>query len=64
MLQVVDVTDDQAVAEWAEEVLDELGAPDLLINNAAVINRNRFLWDLGASEFDEVIDINIKGSRM
>ena len=61
VLQVVDVTDDQAVAEWAEEVLDELGAPDLLINNAAVINRNRFLWDLGASEFDEVIDINIKG---
>jgi len=61
VLQVVDVTDDQAVAGWAEEVLDELGAPDLLINNAAVINRNRFLWDLGAAEFDEVIDINIKG---
>ena len=61
VLQVVDVADDQAVAEWAEEVLGELGAPDLLINNAAVINRNRFLWDLEAAEFDEVIDINIKG---
>ena len=61
VLQAVDVTDDQAIAGWAEEVLGELGAPDLLINNAAVINRNRFLWDLEAAEFDEVIDTNIKG---
>ena len=61
MFQAVDVTDDQAVSDWAESVLSEMGAPDLLINNAAVINRNRFLWDLGAAEFDEVIDINIKG---
>ena len=45
VLQVVDVTDDQAVSDWAESVLSEMGAPDLLINNAAVINRNRFLWD-------------------
>ena len=61
VLQPVDVTDDQAVAAWAEDILGELGPPDLLINNAAVINRSRFLWDLGAAEFDEVIDINIKG---
>ena len=61
MFEAVDVTDDQAVSDWAESVLSEMGAPDLLINNAAVINRNRFLWDLGAAEFDEVIDINIKG---
>ena len=61
MFEAVDVTDDQAVSDWAESVLSEMGVPDLLINNAAVINRNRFLWDLGAAEFDEVIDINIKG---
>ena len=35
MFEAVDVTDDQAVSDWAESVLSEMGAPDLLINNAA-----------------------------
>lgn len=33
----VDVTDDHAVADWAKRTLAEHGAPDLLINNAAII---------------------------
>ena len=57
----VDVRDDVTVAQWAKKVIDEFGAPDLLLNNAAVINPNRFLWDLSEKEFGNVIDINIKG---
>ena len=37
------------------------GAPDLLLNNAALINRNAPLWKVPAEEFDAVIDVNIKG---
>ena len=59
--QAVDVTDDDAVANWAKSVLEEIGTPDLLVNNAAVINRSANLWELTADEFDRVIDINIKG---
>jgi NAD(P)-dependent dehydrogenase (short-subunit alcohol dehydrogenase family) len=58
---VVDVRDDDAVREWAAAVIREYGAPDLLLNNAAVINKNKFLWDVSAAEFDLVIDTNIKG---
>jgi NAD(P)-dependent dehydrogenase (short-subunit alcohol dehydrogenase family) len=58
---VVDVRDDAAVRDWATAVIREYGAPDLLLNNAAVINKNKFLWDLSAEEFDSVIDTNIKG---
>jgi NAD(P)-dependent dehydrogenase (short-subunit alcohol dehydrogenase family) len=58
---VVDVSDDAAVETWAKEVVDELGPPDLLLNNAAIINRNRFLWDVPVDEFDKIIDVNIKG---
>jgi len=36
-------------------------APDLLLNNAALINRNAPLWKVSAQEFSDVIDVNIKG---
>lgn len=58
---VVDLTDDNAVARWAEEVLKS-GAPQFLINNAACIARNASLWDLEACEIDAVVDVNIKGT--
>lgn len=58
---VVDVAQEQQVALWAEKLLSAGDPPDLLINNAAVINRNALLWEITAEEFDAVIDINIKG---
>ena len=58
---VVDVRDDDAVRDWASTAIKEAGAPDLLLNNAAVINKSKFLWDVSATEFDVVIDTNIKG---
>ena len=60
-IAAVDVIDDHAVADWAKRVLAVHGAPDLLINNAAIINCNSRLVDVPAAEFDAVIDINIKG---
>jgi len=58
---VVDVADDSQVAAWAKRVLKSHGAPDLLLNNAALINRNAPLWKVPAPEFSDVIDVNIKG---
>lgn len=58
---VVDVADDAAVRAWALAVVGSHGAPDLLLNNAALINRNAALWRVPAAEFDAVIDVNIKG---
>jgi NAD(P)-dependent dehydrogenase (short-subunit alcohol dehydrogenase family) len=57
----VDVTADDQVGAWAKSIVETFGAPDLLINNAAVINRNAPLWKIPASEFSDVIDVNIKG---
>ncbi len=58
---VVDVTDDGQVARWAGEVLGASDPPDLLINNAALINASAPLWDVPAEEFSQVVDVNIKG---
>jgi len=59
---VVDVADDAAVKDWAAEALKSHGAPDLLINNAALMNRNAPLWKVPAGEFDALIDVNLKGT--
>lgn len=56
----VDVADERQVARWAEVVLAD-GPPDLLVNNAAVVNGNAPLWEVPADEFSRVIDVNIKG---
>lgn len=61
LFTTADVTDDHAVAAWAGEVMARLGAPDLLLNNAAIINRNAPLWRVSAQDFSAVIDVNIKG---
>lgn len=57
----VDVTDEAAVARWAKSVLASHGAPDLLLNNAAVINANAVLWEIPVADFAQVVEVNIKG---
>jgi NAD(P)-dependent dehydrogenase (short-subunit alcohol dehydrogenase family) len=57
----VDVTHRDQVRAWADRLLAEQGAPDLLLNNAAVMNANAVLWEVPADEFNRLIDINIKG---
>lgn len=57
----VDVARRDRVQEWADRLLSAYGAPDLLLNNAAVINANAPLWQVPADDFDRLIDINIKG---
>ncbi|ATG90396.1 SDR family oxidoreductase [Methylomonas koyamae] len=57
----VDVAEDAAVAAWARAAIAEFGAPDLLLNNAAVINPVQPLWQIPAADFDVLVDINIKG---
>ena len=59
--EAVDVRDCGAVQAWSERVVAADGPPDLLLNNAAVVNRNALLWKVPAEEFDQVIDVNIKG---
>ena len=57
----VDVASDDAVQAWAKRILQSHGAPDLLLNNAALINRNAPLWEVSAQEFSDVVDVNLKG---
>ena len=58
---VVDVAQDASVAQWAADCLAQTPAPDLILNNAALINQNAPLWEISAAEFSAVVDVNLKG---
>ncbi len=58
-----DVTDSAAVEALAAKILPA-GPPDLLLNNAALVNRNAPLWEVPAEEFSRVIDVNLKGIHL
>jgi NAD(P)-dependent dehydrogenase (short-subunit alcohol dehydrogenase family) len=57
----VDVADATQVEAWAKELVAKYGPPDLLLNNAALINANAPLWQVPREDFDRVIDVNVKG---
>jgi NAD(P)-dependent dehydrogenase (short-subunit alcohol dehydrogenase family) len=58
---VVDVRDADAVFRWGKSVFQSHAAPDLLLNNAAVINASAPLWDIDVDDFARVVDVNLKG---
>jgi len=57
----LDVAEEASVIDFCEKAHAVSGAPDLLINNAAIINPNRNLWEISAEEFDQLTAINING---
>lgn len=61
LFAILDVCNPAEVVAWAKFVIAEVGTPDLLINNAALINRSAPLWELTPEEFEPVVDVNIKG---
>jgi NAD(P)-dependent dehydrogenase (short-subunit alcohol dehydrogenase family) len=57
----VDVSNNEQVKAWANKILTQHAPPDLLINNAGVMNQLAPLWQISADEFDRLVDVNIKG---
>jgi len=57
---VIDVTNDEAVKEWAAQMKGSV--PDLILNNAGLINHPAPFWEVPTAEFDCVVDVNLKGT--
>jgi NAD(P)-dependent dehydrogenase (short-subunit alcohol dehydrogenase family) len=59
---VVDVAQDGDVERWAQSVLAERDAPDVIVNNAAIgQTRPAPLWKHSAADFRRVLAINVEG---
>src|SRR5690606_30727498 len=58
---VVDVSNATKVGMWGARVLGFGEVPDLLINNAGVMNTPAPLWKVSDEEFTRLVGVNITG---
>lgn len=58
---VCDVSLDAKVALWAAKVLEHDSLPDILINNAGIMNPLGPLWEQSDREFSKIVDVNVRG---
>ena len=56
-----DVSDGEAVKETVAKIKAELGGVQLLVNNAGII-RDGLVATMKEADFDEVLDVNLKGA--
>ncbi len=57
---LLDVSDAEAVEQFADEVCAAHGVPDIVVNNAGIGVAGAFL-DTPAEQFDKVLDVNLGG---
>ncbi len=57
----MDVTDGDSIASAFDDITSQLGMPDILVNNAG-INRPMFATQLSATDWDAILDTNLKGA--
>jgi len=57
----LDVTDEKAVEKVFDEVADELGKIDVLVNNAGIAGVDKPTDEVTAEEWRKVIDVNVNG---
>ena len=61
LFAAVDIVGDEAVAAFCERAIARFGTPDLVLNNAGIINRNAPLWEVSPEEFSDVLEVNVSG---
>lgn len=57
----LDISDFEAVANSLRNLEEPFNCPDVLINNAGMVRGLKPLWEVQPKEWDEMIDINVKG---
>jgi 3-oxoacyl-[acyl-carrier protein] reductase len=57
----VDVTDPARVDVAVERVLEELGAPTILVNNAGII-RDNLIFKMPVEDWDAVMNVHLRGA--
>src|SRR5260370_10692394 len=56
-----DVTSESDLAEVMRQTKQTLGLPDILVNNAGITGKAAPLWELGRSDLEQVLAVNLVG---
>lgn len=56
-----DVADESSIVAAARAVMDRFGAPDVVLNNAAVLLRGPSLWETSTEDWDRTMSTNVRG---
>lgn len=59
--KAIDITDSAGLTEAIDKTVEELGSIDILVNNAG-ITRDTLLMSMEESQFDEVINVNLRSA--
>ena len=60
--QSVDVADDAQVQAWSQTVLESVGVPELVLNNAAITTQAKQTWHCSDADFERVLEVNVRGT--
>jgi NAD(P)-dependent dehydrogenase (short-subunit alcohol dehydrogenase family) len=58
----MDLLDAKSIESTVGQTLNTFGRIDVLVNNSGIAGKNSPLWELSEAEWDETMDINLKGS--
>ena len=57
----VDVTQENSIKRGLELTYEHMGDVEILINNAGITGGNATVWDMGITEWQKVLDIDLTG---
>lgn len=60
--KALDISSNLSVLSFRDEILKANLKPDILINNASIINKPNSIWEVSSEEFNRIIEINLIGA--
>lgn len=61
LLSSVDVTSAEQTMQWTQQVIEDHGVPDMVIQCAGTINKPGDIESLNMNDFSKVMDVNVYG---
>ena len=58
----MDVSQESSVGDTVEKIISDWGQIDILVNNAAIIHPKMPVWSTSISEWDEEMNVNLRGT--